>query len=87
MGFVAFGFMGKHFLIVVILLTITLEYDFERKTSRERFRNQANEVNRLKEFCEKKRLCMEVDGEEVVSDKEERKETTNAFQRRFRGHR
>jgi ATP-dependent DNA helicase DinG len=73
MGFVAIRVHGKTFPHRRNLIDdYGLEYDFRKKDFKGAFSESSKRVNRLKEFCEKKRLCMEVDGEEVVSDKKKK---------------
>jgi ATP-dependent DNA helicase DinG len=78
MGFVAIRVHGKTFPHRRNLIDdYGLEYDFRKKDFKGAFNSTSKRIQRLKTFCEKNRLLMEMDGEEIVSNerKKEKKDS------------
>ena len=75
MGFVTIRVYGKTFPHRRNLIDdYGLEYDFRKKDFKGAFNGNSKRIGKLKLFCEKKRLCMEMDGEEIVNPKNVKKE-------------
>tara|TARA_R110000824_G_scaffold77072_1_gene195039 strand:- start:3607 stop:5874 length:2268 start_codon:yes stop_codon:yes gene_type:complete len=67
MGFITIRVFGKTFTHRRDLLDAHgLEYDFKKKDFKGAFPESSNRIGRLRTFCEKKKLNMEIDGEEVI---------------------
>lgn len=68
MGFATVRVSGKTFHHRRDLMDLHgLEYDFRKKDFKGAFPSDSKRLTKLTEFCKKKKLCLEIDGEEIVS--------------------
>tara|TARA_R110002012_G_scaffold315755_1_gene530008 strand:- start:4137 stop:6404 length:2268 start_codon:yes stop_codon:yes gene_type:complete len=67
MGFITIRVYGKTFPHRRDLMDAHgLEYDFRKKDFKGAFPETSNRIGKLRTYCEKKKLTMEIDGEEVI---------------------
>jgi Rad3-related DNA helicase len=77
MGFVAIRVHGKTFPHRRNLIDdYGLEYDFRKKDFKGAFNSTSQRIEKLKVFCSKNHLQMEIDGEEFISEEKKKKTQT-----------